>query len=177
MLWAPHPVESPNRFPRVETIVSRLKVNNMLIYRADVLHLLKDAGYNTSRIREERSLSESAIQSLRNGEMVGIKSLDKICGLLQMQPGDLIEWEGERMTNLEILMADGCTRHDAEKHLKNGAIIYSDFAEHLESYLKEWRLDEDDADAFREMIRTGKPVADWGIVKDGNTTYYIEYIL
>lgn len=30
------------------------------------------------------------------------------------------------MTNIEILMQDGCTRSEAEKHLKRGAVIYEE---------------------------------------------------
>ena len=50
-----------------------------------------DAGYNTYRLRKEKLLSESSIQFLRNGQMVSIKSLECICRLLKLQPGDIIE--------------------------------------------------------------------------------------
>lgn len=30
------------------------------------------------------------------------------------------------MTNIEILMQDGCTRSEAENHLKRGAVIYEE---------------------------------------------------
>lgn len=32
------------------------------------------------------------MQSIRTGKVVGITSLDKLCKLLGMQPGDIIEW-------------------------------------------------------------------------------------
>lgn len=64
----------------------------MLKYKIDVLDTLKESGYNTTRLRKEKLLGENAIQSLRHGEMVGIIALDKICNLLDMQPGNIIKY-------------------------------------------------------------------------------------
>ncbi|MCQ2086608.1 MAG: helix-turn-helix domain-containing protein [Bacilli bacterium] len=65
----------------------------MFIYKIDILEKLKEAGYNTTRLRREKLLTESAITDLRNGKVVGIISLEKICALLETQPGDLIEYK------------------------------------------------------------------------------------
>lgn len=65
----------------------------MIVYKIDVLQALKAAGYNTTRMRKEKLLGENAIQSLRKNEMVGMLALDKICSLLDMQPGDIIAFE------------------------------------------------------------------------------------
>ena len=64
----------------------------MLKYNINVLEKLVDVGYNTYRLRKEKLLSESSIQFLRNGKMVSIKSLEFICRLLKLQPGDIIEY-------------------------------------------------------------------------------------
>ena len=64
----------------------------MLTYKIDVLKTLKESGYNTTRLRKEKLLGENAIQSLRRGEMVGIIALEKICALLDMQPGNIIKY-------------------------------------------------------------------------------------
>ena len=64
----------------------------MLTYKIDVLETLKESGYNTTRLRKEKLLGENAIQSLRRGEMVGIIALEKICALLDMQPGNIIKY-------------------------------------------------------------------------------------
>lgn len=64
----------------------------MFIYKIDVLETLKESGYNTTRLRKEKLLGENAIQSLRRGEMVGIMALEKICALLDMQPGNIIKY-------------------------------------------------------------------------------------
>lgn len=67
----------------------------MFVYKFDVLETLKESGYNTTRLRKEKLLGENAIQSLRRGEMVGIIALEKICSLLDMQPGNIIKYVGD----------------------------------------------------------------------------------
>lgn len=67
----------------------------MLLYKINVLESLKEAGYNSTRILKENILSQSAMQKLRKGEMVGIKTLEKLCELLDMQPGNIIKYVAE----------------------------------------------------------------------------------
>ena len=64
----------------------------MLAYKIDVLATLKECGYNTTRLRKEKLLGENAIQKIRQGEMIGAKSLDDLCRLLDMQPGNIIKY-------------------------------------------------------------------------------------
>ena len=64
----------------------------MIVYKIDILETLKENGYNTTRLRREKLLGENAIQDIRNGKMIGIKSLDMICGILDMQPGNIIKY-------------------------------------------------------------------------------------
>ncbi len=64
----------------------------VFVYKFDVLEALKEAGYNTTRLRKEKLLGENAIQSLRKNEIVGIIALEKICRLLDMQPGNIIKY-------------------------------------------------------------------------------------
>ena len=52
-----------------------------------------------------------------------------------------------REKEIELLMKDGDTRSEAEKHLKDGAMIIEDLAENLESYLDEWEVEEEDREA------------------------------
>lgn len=68
----------------------------MFVYKLDVLEALKEAGYNTTRLRKEKLLGENAIQSLRRGEIVGIIALEKICKLLDMQPGNIIKYVADK---------------------------------------------------------------------------------
>lgn len=64
----------------------------MLVYKIDVLQALKEAGYTTTKIRNDKLLGENALQKIRNGEMIGAKSLDMLCALLDMQPGNIIKY-------------------------------------------------------------------------------------
>lgn len=64
----------------------------MFVYKIDVLETLKEAGYNTTRLRKEKLLNESAIQYIREGKPVGSKALNTICKLLDMQPGNIIKY-------------------------------------------------------------------------------------
>ena len=64
----------------------------MIKYKIDVLESLKESGYTTTKLRREKLLGENAIQSLRHGDMVGMVALDKICILLDMQPGNIIKY-------------------------------------------------------------------------------------
>ena len=64
----------------------------MLVYKFDVLESLKEAGYNTSRMRREKIIGENALQKIRTGEMIGTGTLDTLCRLLDMQPGNIIKY-------------------------------------------------------------------------------------
>lgn len=63
----------------------------MLAYKIDIIKTLKENGYNSTRILKENILSQSAMQKIRNNEMIGIKTLEQICEILNIQPGDIIE--------------------------------------------------------------------------------------
>lgn len=62
----------------------------MFVYNINIMEKLKAAGYNTARLRKEKILSEQTIQNIRNGEMIGIKSLDRICEILKCQPNYIL---------------------------------------------------------------------------------------
>lgn len=68
----------------------------MLTYKFNVIESLKESGYNSTRILKDNILSQSAMQKLRNGEMVGIKTLEQLCRLLDMQPGNIIKYVEEK---------------------------------------------------------------------------------
>ena len=64
----------------------------MLVYKINVLETLKESGYNSTRILKEGLISQSAMQKIRKNEMVGIKTIEKLCELLDMQPGNIIKY-------------------------------------------------------------------------------------
>ena len=67
----------------------------MIRYKMDILAALKEAGYNTNRLRKEKLLAEGVIQSLREGKYIALQNIDKICCLLDCQPADLLEYVKE----------------------------------------------------------------------------------
>ena len=67
----------------------------MLKYKVDILSELNQRGITSYRIRKENLFGESAMTRIRNKEMVSTKTLDQLCRLLSMQPGDIIEFTEE----------------------------------------------------------------------------------
>lgn len=59
-------------------------------YSMNILAALKDAGYNTSRLRREKLLPESVIQQLRHDQLVSWINIDRLCRLLDCQPGKIL---------------------------------------------------------------------------------------
>ena len=63
-----------------------------ITYKINVLQRLKEKGYNTNRLRKEKLLAEGVIQSLREEKAISFSNLEKLCELLDLQPGDIIEY-------------------------------------------------------------------------------------
>lgn len=61
-----------------------------IVYKLDILAALKEAGYNTNRLRKEKLLSEGVIQALRESKYISLQNVSKLCELLNCQPGDLL---------------------------------------------------------------------------------------
>ena len=58
-----------------------------------LLVLLKEQGYNTTRIRRENIMSQSAWQKIRTGTGdIDTRTIKKLCKILQCQPGDIMEY-------------------------------------------------------------------------------------
>jgi putative transcriptional regulator len=68
-----------------------------LVFKKDlnILDALKEKGFNTNRIRNESLFSQSTLQKFRRKEGVSWDNLEKLCQLLECQPGDLIEYVEE----------------------------------------------------------------------------------
>ncbi len=67
-------------------------------YRIDVLAALKEKGYSSTRIRNEKLIGQSYLQQIRNGEIVSVACIDKLCKLLNCQPGDILEYVPDEET-------------------------------------------------------------------------------
>ena len=62
-----------------------------IVYKLDVLKALKEAGYNTSRLRKDKLIGEATIQKMREGQLVSWATVDTICNLLDCNVGDIVE--------------------------------------------------------------------------------------
>ena len=72
-----------------------------LRYKLDVLSALKEAGYTSTRIRNEKLMGQAVLQQLRHGELVSWKSIETICRLLNCQPGDIVEYTQDTPSDRE----------------------------------------------------------------------------
>lgn len=61
-------------------------------YKFNIIAALKEKGYNSNRIRNERLMGQANLQQLRHGELVSWKIIGVICKLLECQPGDFLEY-------------------------------------------------------------------------------------
>ena len=61
-------------------------------YKIDVLSELKAKGYSAYKMRKDKLLGEATIQRLRKGEPVSWENIEALCKLLEVQPGDLLEY-------------------------------------------------------------------------------------
>ena len=63
----------------------------MIRFKVDILVSLKEAGYNQT-ILQSGVLPKSSIQALKDGGNITLKTLNKVCILTGLQPGDLLEY-------------------------------------------------------------------------------------
>ena len=81
------------------------------------------------------------------------------------------------LKEVKILMMDGCTRAEAEKHLERGTVIYTDLEENFNAYMDEWGIEGEDKEDFRKMVENKEPLPDWGVVENSGKVYFIQYCL
>lgn len=71
----------------------RRKEEKMPLYaKCEALDMLKDRGYSSYRLREERLLTPRTMQRIRNGESLTMHELETLCDLLHVQPNKVMEW-------------------------------------------------------------------------------------
>ena len=63
----------------------------MIKYKIDVQAELVKRGYTTYRIKQDNLLPGQTLSNLKNGKIVNMETLGKICVMLRCQPGDIIE--------------------------------------------------------------------------------------
>ena len=63
-----------------------------ITYKFDVLAALNEKGYSTYRLRNEKILSQTTIKCLRDKAPVSFETLERICAILECQPGDVLTY-------------------------------------------------------------------------------------
>lgn len=64
----------------------------MIVYKIDVLSALKEKGYSTYKIRQNKIFSETQLQHIREDKLLTQDALNKLCTLLNCQVGDILEF-------------------------------------------------------------------------------------
>ena len=67
------------------------EISYLLAARLDAA--LKEKGYSTYRIRKEKIFAEATLQLFRQGVIASQSTLEKLCELLDCQPGDILIYE------------------------------------------------------------------------------------
>lgn len=62
-------------------------------YKINILDELKKAGYSTYKLQKNKIFGQQTIQKMRKGIVVYGTTLEKLCELLNCQPGDLLEYK------------------------------------------------------------------------------------
>lgn len=72
-------------------IMMMMKEGDFLIkYKIDIIQALKNKGYSTYKIRKEKIFNESQLQQMRENKILAQDALNKVCTLLDCQPGDIL---------------------------------------------------------------------------------------
>lgn len=68
----------------------------MPIVYTKLFALLKEKGYSTYRVRQEKLVSQGSLTAIRNGTGgLEHKTIERLCQVLDCQPGDLMEYVPE----------------------------------------------------------------------------------
>lgn len=64
----------------------------MIKYKIDVLQELKNKGFSTYLIQQQKIFNQSQLQQIRNNKLLSQNALNQLCALLNCQPGDILEY-------------------------------------------------------------------------------------
>ena len=57
-----------------------------------LFELMKEKGFSSYRLRKEKLISQAILQKLRIGENVDTRTIERLCAMLDCQPGDIMEY-------------------------------------------------------------------------------------
>lgn len=63
----------------------------MIRYKIDVFEELKKHGFNQTRLQNEGLLPRQTMVNIRKGKSITLDTLNKICLMCRLQPGDIVE--------------------------------------------------------------------------------------
>lgn len=70
----------------------------MFVYASNVLEKLKELGISTYSLTKKYKVPAATVQKLRAGDTsITLVTLDRLCGLLGCQPGDLLQWVPDQL--------------------------------------------------------------------------------
>lgn len=68
----------------------------MIRFKEDIFEILKSTGYSTYRIQKEKIFPGSTIQKFKKESLeFNLTTLDRLCRITGLQPGELIEYHEE----------------------------------------------------------------------------------
>lgn len=59
-------------------------------------YILIDRGMTKESLKNKAGLSSATMTKISKGESVTLKTINAICNVLQVQPGDILEWEPDK---------------------------------------------------------------------------------
>lgn len=63
----------------------------MVRYKKDIFQRLKAKGYTATDLRREKIISQSACDYLRHDKYLNLRTIDKVCQLLECPIEDIVE--------------------------------------------------------------------------------------
>ncbi len=67
----------------------------MIYYKIDIISEMKKRGYNSNKIRKSKLMGEGTLQNIREGKPISTSTLNTICKILRLQPGDIIGFKDD----------------------------------------------------------------------------------
>lgn len=63
----------------------------MIRYKIDIFKTLSENGFNQTRIQRDNLLPRQTMTNIKAGKSITLETLNKICIMCNLQPGDIIE--------------------------------------------------------------------------------------
>ena len=63
----------------------------MIRYKVNIVEELQKCGYTAGKIQKEKLLPGQTVQNIKAGKLITLDTLNKICIMVEKQPGDLVE--------------------------------------------------------------------------------------